>query len=294
MDVRRRTLLGAALMALTTPGWLGAAFASTSTSTVSELLAAYRRAQQAGRPLLVLVIPEAIEHRYDHGALLGALLNHGDDAVLAALALPEVVCALPSQLAELVPDLTVPADAWAVVVETDAVPARTTVVAGTPPEGARATDGDWAAIEAAEDRALQARMDWLSGQLIGRLQQDRATLARRVAQQRAADAVAVDAVSSALASGIPTVARASLAPSVVALAAADAKPEDRVPLVALLADVTRAALVQRPVPGSAWAVSSGCGTHIEGVTEQVMVKCGMGHVTARARRALHFWDQEAM
>lgn len=294
MDVRRRTLLGAALVALTSPAWIGAAFAASPSSTVDVLLAAYRRAQQAGRPLLVFVIPEAAEHRYEHGALLGALLNHGDDAVLAALALPEVVCALPSQLSELVPDLTVPADAWAVVVETDAVPARTAVVAGTPPTRPVATDGTWEAIEAAEEQALQRQMDWLSSLLVGRLQQDRATLVRRVEQQRAADAVAVDAVTAALTSGVPTVARAGLAPAVVALAVADAKPEDRVPLVAVLAGVTRAALVERPVPGSAWAISSGCGTHIEGVTEQVMVKCGMGHVTTRARRALHFWAPEEM
>lgn len=292
MTVKRRTLLHAAWVAMTAPWWIARAFAASSSSTVEEVMAGWRRAQRAGRPLLVLVIPEAEERRYEHGSLLGAVLNHGSDATLAALAQTEVVCALPSQLRELVSGVGPSDDAWAVLVETDGVPATATVFGGMPPDPPVAA-GDWEAVDRAEDAALQQRIDWASQGLVKLVQPDRATLVRRVAQARRADDALVDRVSRALVAGPPTVEQAAAAPAVLALAAVDAAPAVRVELVAALAGSARASLVEKRVPGSWWAVSGGCGTRIEGVEDQLMVKCGMGHVTARATRALHFWNPEA-
>jgi len=58
------------------------------------------------------------------------------------------------------------------------------------------------------------------------------------------------------------------------------------------ADEVRARLVKRPVPGSAWASSSGCGTIVEGDDNPRWAKCGMGHVPELSRRFLYFFTKE--
>lgn len=67
--------------------------------------------------------------------------------------------------------------------------------------------------------------------------------------------------------------------------------------VATLTPAARAAAAARAielyrahrVPGSHWAVSGGCGVMIEGVEDQAMMACGMGHTPERAQRFLHFF-----
>jgi len=54
----------------------------------------------------------------------------------------------------------------------------------------------------------------------------------------------------------------------------------------------RARLVKRPVPGSRWAVATGCGTTVEGDDNPMRVKCGMGHVPALSQRFLYFFTKE--
>jgi len=58
-----------------------------------------------------------------------------------------------------------------------------------------------------------------------------------------------------------------------------------------LAATARAQLVQNRVPGSYWALGSGCGNTIEGDEHPDMVDCGMGHVPAKARRFLYLYTQ---
>ncbi len=58
------------------------------------------------------------------------------------------------------------------------------------------------------------------------------------------------------------------------------------------ADEVRARLVKRPVPGSAWASSGGCGTTVEGDEHPQLSKCGMGHVPELSRRFLYFFTKE--
>ncbi|MCB9690069.1 MAG: hypothetical protein H6735_33820 [Alphaproteobacteria bacterium] len=289
----RRDLLRAAALALTVPAFVADAFGATrSSSSLDGLMSAYRAAQKGGRPLLVLVIPDDDGQRYAHGRLLGAFLNHADDAHLATLALATVVCATPTELAELVPGTAVAADSWALVVETDAVPATTAVFGGEgpPPEKVLVRGADWEAEDKAEDLALQKGIDWVGAGLTGLLAKDRAMLARRVAQARTADSAGVAAAEAAVADGTAHEDHAGRAPAVLAMAATDARGDARTALVAPMAAVTRATLVRQRVPGSYWASSGGCGVDIEGVEAQFMVDCGMGHVTARAQRALYFWD----
>jgi hypothetical protein len=54
----------------------------------------------------------------------------------------------------------------------------------------------------------------------------------------------------------------------------------------------RARLVKQRPPGAHWARSSGCGTRIEGVNDNVMIGCGMGHVPAKSERFLYFFSIE--
>lgn len=240
-------------------------------------------------PLLVLVIPDDDGARLAHGQLLGALLNHGGDARLATLALATVVCAGPSELRALVPAATVATDTWALLVETDRVPASTRAFGGAAPVVVAPVGADWDAQEKAADRALTLGIAWLGDGLVKLLATDRGMLVRRVAQGRSANPGAYAAAEAALASGPLSMAVAADAPARVALAAADATGDARSALIAPLAAAARATLVQERVQGSYWAVSGGCGTVIEG-EPTVMVDCGMGHVTERARRALYFWN----
>jgi hypothetical protein len=58
-----------------------------------------------------------------------------------------------------------------------------------------------------------------------------------------------------------------------------------------LAATARARYVKRRIPGSHWASSSGCGTHVEGDTDGPSVKCGMGYVPAKSSRFLYLYAQ---
>jgi hypothetical protein len=53
---------------------------------------ALERARKAGRPLLVLIIPDDDGEKWERGRAFGEWLNHGTDAQLAPLALVEVAC----------------------------------------------------------------------------------------------------------------------------------------------------------------------------------------------------------
>jgi hypothetical protein len=67
-------------------------------------------------------------------------------------------------------------------------------------------------------------------------------------------------------------------------------PGSRAP--ALAAEV-RKRIVKARVPGSRWASSSGCGTHVEG-EEPMAIGCGMGHVPEKSRRFLYFFSKRIL
>jgi len=124
---RRGLLLGgaatgvAAVAAVGWPGWLRKAFvegrpgaaqiepegatqgAMRRTSTEIQgppapgIKGAIAQAKEAGKPVLVLVIP-GLEARYDRGHAFGELLNQGSDAALAPLASAVVLCASTADL----------------------------------------------------------------------------------------------------------------------------------------------------------------------------------------------------
>jgi hypothetical protein len=108
---RRKFLGGVAATGLlvSAPLWIQTAFAGDSQCARSlralvSLGSAFRRANQTGKRLLVLVIPEALDQKYDRGRLFGAWLNCGSDADLAPLSLCELACSTMGDLRNLVPN----------------------------------------------------------------------------------------------------------------------------------------------------------------------------------------------
>ncbi len=104
-------------------------------ASLAGLSEAYRAAQRAGRPLLVLVIPEQNEGRWARGAAPGALLNHGTDDAMAALGLCEIVCAPMTALRQLVPQAPA-GEPLMVLVEPHAMPAAVRALDAALPPGA--------------------------------------------------------------------------------------------------------------------------------------------------------------
>lgn len=106
--MNRRKFLGSAAAAIAVaawPDWLRRAFADVAVSpvggdaaTAAALAEALRRAREAGRPALVLVIPEDGGDVYERGHLFGEYLNHATDEQLAPLGRAEVLCAKVADL----------------------------------------------------------------------------------------------------------------------------------------------------------------------------------------------------
>jgi hypothetical protein len=106
--MRRRTLLRGAAALLLTPAFIKRAFADASIvqsgtpGTVKAdgpLRVPLERARQAGRPLLVIVVPAGENKRWNRQHLISRwLLARDEDDHLASLALADVVCAPVSAL----------------------------------------------------------------------------------------------------------------------------------------------------------------------------------------------------
>lgn len=129
--MRRRELLrgalGLGLLAAFSPV---AAASGSPEQQRAALSKAWRAAQEAGRPLLVIVIAE--EELWERGRAVGMWLNNASDEELAPLAQVEVVCASLSDLTRLVPRIGGQAEPWFVLV--DPVGQATGVHVALPPD----------------------------------------------------------------------------------------------------------------------------------------------------------------
>src|SRR5258706_16352969 len=83
--MRRRSFLGGAAVAAAWPRWLRRGFADAS-------VAPPRSARAGDKPLLVLVVPDDEDERWLRGRLFAEMIDRGDDAHRAPLALCEVAC----------------------------------------------------------------------------------------------------------------------------------------------------------------------------------------------------------
>lgn len=294
----------AATMA-TWPAFLREAFADAAKSESGEEALAglavvsegYRRAQRAGKPLLVLIIPEKPEAKYGRGALFGAFLNHGTVDQLYPLALCEVICATLADLRRLVPSVGT-SEPLMVLVETDQVPAtvrRLEVSLATKTELVGRADKDpmreWERLRKAEDGLVLSHNVQLGDLLRTALLDGTGVFEARKRQALATlPTELVNAVSQAAHPGSIELYDADRA-AILILDAAErrlSRPQSY-ELKARLREAVRQRLVSVRVPGSHWAQSAGCGTHIEGIRTTSMIACGMGHVPEKSRRFLYFF-----
>jgi hypothetical protein len=154
---------GAAGAAVAWPALVTQAFAQERVpedGTLAGISDAFRAAQRAGRPLLVLVIPDDNGARWERGSVLGAFLNHAEDDAMAAVGLCEVMAAPMRELRQLVPHAPA-GEPLMVLVDTDVVPSRVQAIEpGIPPEPEYPEDM-WGTPGRAEAfyAALDARID---------------------------------------------------------------------------------------------------------------------------------------
>lgn len=303
--MKRRAILGAAAGAaglFASPGWLARAFAQAATpDELAALSEAYRRAQRAGRPLLVLVIPAQQEARHDRAEAFGELLNHASAETMADLALAELATATMSTLRTLVPQAGA-GEPLMVLVEPDAVPASARALDGALPAMPEywvfSEEMTWEERARREDEVIDRRIALLSGLVRQGIAPDAATLARRAqlarAHVRAAELARVD---RAIAAGRASSEVVAIAPALIAEAALAGRGEAlRAALVELGVERWR----RGRIPGSRWAVGGGCGVRVEETEEEIrareggdrviaMVACGMGHVPERSARFLYWY-----
>jgi hypothetical protein len=276
-DLNRILMLGTAL-AGGWPVWLRRAFGAESGRAAPLpdgqegamrwrriVTGAHRRAQQAGKPLLVLVVPGAadeegrgFERRWDRGRAFGELLGHGDDEALATLALAEVVCAPMSALEGLAPGLR--GEPLMVLIETDVVPAQARALDVELPhrrDDAPAVDAaspsDWGVYLREEPAPPEAseRVEAVARLLHQGLRATPRMLLERAAQARSRlrSAGTVDLSGDAGPAQLHQM-------SALLLAAAVGLPErERQHAIGRIADAARFVLCRRRFPGSLWSSS---------------------------------------
>jgi hypothetical protein len=145
-----------------------------------ELAGAYRRAQRAGKPLVVFVVPAADGEKYDRGHAFGEYLNNAPDDQMAALASAEVVCATMAELKRLVPNAG-GGEPLAIVVGTDRAPAPVARFTAALPKWEWRDDDDKA--DAIIDRRIALIGEWLGKQLPLPANADVAPLAARAKRE---------------------------------------------------------------------------------------------------------------
>lgn len=290
--------VGAAAVAATWPAWLRRALAQdepAAPDALAVLSSQYRRAQRAGKPLLVLVVPS--DHRaFVRGQAFGELINHGGPEVIGELALTEIAVARLETVRALVPQLPAAApgrEPLMVLIETDAVPARVVPLHGelaaSPEMFGR---GDWNANLAASERAIDARIALLAGLVHRAVAPDAATIARRAAQARARlDGATRARVEREIAAGRASADTVARAPASIAEAMLASRGQRRAVFAGQLASLGERRVRRARVAGSRWAHATGCGTYVE---ENVgdrppAAPCGMGHVAPRSARFLQYY-----
>jgi hypothetical protein len=124
----------------------------------------FRRAQRAGKPLLVFVIPKDDGQKWRRGRAFGAWLNHGSDEELWPLGLCEVACASMDDLRRLVPTAGT-GEPLMILVETAAVPTTVVRLDGKLPEvdyRGRGSVNDWQQQQRREDAVVDSHIATLA------------------------------------------------------------------------------------------------------------------------------------
>ena len=166
--MKRRLFLeatSAGAAALLWPAWLREAFAEEPAcdegwaARVAQVAAAFGRARDGGKRLLVFVIPADNGDKWSRGEAFGELLNHGSDRDLAPLAGVEVACATMADLKKLVPNAGA-GEPFMVLVDPSRMPAAARQIDAELPAYADVYEGErsWDEREKAEDAVSDLRI----------------------------------------------------------------------------------------------------------------------------------------
>jgi hypothetical protein len=181
--------------ALAWPALVSRAFAQNAVpedGALAGLSEAYRAAQRAQRPLLVVVIPEENGARWDRGAALGAFLNHGSDDGMAAVGACEVTCATMTVLRQLVPQAPA-GEPLVVLVDPSRVPATASAIDPALPPELPFPSGDadrWDEHYARMDARVDQQITAIDGAIVLALRTRTSAMSaaeRAAARQRALD-----------------------------------------------------------------------------------------------------------
>jgi len=212
MNRRRflRTSLASAAALVVAPAWIRQAFGDTACptpnaaaegapgttrgATTSEALeleplsTAFRRAQRAGRPLVVFVIPSNDADKWERGAAFGEWLNYGTDAQLAPLGEVEVVAATVKAVRTLVPSVGRD-EPYMLLVDTQRAPVLARALDVKLPQyeerfGRRGGDS-WEELQKSEERTAIRRTEALSELLMTAVPVPAARVAAAAAEARA-------------------------------------------------------------------------------------------------------------
>lgn len=289
MKTTRRHLLATASIAAFARGSLPWALSGGQGLNAPDLLKAWKQAQAAGRPLLVVVIPANRSHRYAYGRAWGAVLNAGSQDVRAALALCDLRCAsyesVQTAFGKILAqeETPLPSDEpMGILLETERLSAHSVPV--TAALSAQCNGDAQGHLDRSHKRRAKLAQDGLaelSTALHRAILPDAKALVRRAAQERAA--LPIDAAR------LPGAERAILAPAGLLAesgGATDGRWNPWEERIALEFDKR----MQSSVPGAQWANSSGCGVRIEGEPSIVQISCGMGLVPEISRRFLYFYQ----
>ncbi|HET6204846.1 MAG TPA: hypothetical protein VFI25_18815 [Planctomycetota bacterium] len=298
--MNRRTVLklaGAGSAGLVVPGWLdrwflgfGAPFLPGGKGP-GDLEAALKSAREAGKPLLVLVIPLDDREKWERGALFGGLLNTAGDEVLADLALCEVACAPVADLRDRLKLAGVSGEPLAVLVETGEKELRGRAVSpALPPQPDPLRGEEWRNARREAEEAARDRIARLAESIRSAVAPDREAIVERAAAAEVGLTPEQMSALVAMADGKGRIdgALADRGAAVLRLHSEDDPRRRERVLVALhAAAVTRFRL--KPPPGARWARAGECGTRVEGEENGMVLGCGMGFVPEASRRFLHFF-----
>ena len=320
---------GAAAAAAVAPRWLADAFGVVDAATgpqgsepaaadavgawrQRQLSAALAEAKAHGKPLLVLVVPEARAAMHEAGVWFGAWLTHGDADAKWTLGLCTLACARLDEVAK------------ATGLRGEAVAPATQAVTMLLVEPAR--EGPAGAVPA---RAVRIAPDFAAEPAAGPRAQRETTLEGYFAPQPVDLATMTEALRSGLArhgADLDTLAAAAQATldasqqqALAAWLVGDAAPAPELLVRGLavlrqrlaslpaatqqrrldeLAAAVTTVVVQRQVAGARWLRRSGCGGDFEELTAAEakaraegagMVACGRGIVTPLCARFLAFY-----
>ncbi|MBL8735717.1 MAG: hypothetical protein JNL12_04760 [Planctomycetes bacterium] len=309
------------------PTWLAHAFGlgapaagaqDPAPGTVADPVAAWRKQQLTaaiatakahGKPLLVLVVPDAQDKVWEGSQWFGAWLTHGDALARETFGLCTLVCARMGEVEEMA---GVRGDAVAKTTKAVTMllvdptragqevdkPIRATrieleVPAITP--GARRAEGDVSPEDAV---ALRRKgLAAMTAALQVGLEKHGATLDELAkASLRTLDDAQQKALTAWLEAGTPVPAELLVRglPELRRRLAA-ASEADRAARLPQLAAAIETVVVRRQVAGSRWQRSGGCGNDFEAPTEEekkngLMIACGLGTVPPLCERFLGFYS----